>query len=407
VYPKNSLCLMSLRIDEVEPDPTHHRIHSNKKISRLKKSILAYGQLPIFIDQHNKIIDGHAVWRAMRELGKDSIIAYSANNLSNDEVKAIRLAIPQFQRQTKNDLEKLKQQFAVLGELKFEFKSIGLNTPKIKSLNDFASLAVCGAQAPVSCPGDIWRCNSHLVACGTFQNRSLTKELMADGPTDLALHNLSLDSLIQTTTNISDPLSLPRIREANRTYLSKLLDDLSGLSGENGALCITADWRNLADLILAARSINLDVIDIWIWNKATTRELIKAHQHLCFFGTPACRTLKKSATNRKDVWTPRGAPNIPALPAGKRAAVFAELFRTTVKAGGAILDTSVGSGEALLAAEKCKIRLAGFEPNPLVLDLAIRRWQMLSQSTALNARTGQPFGTRDPVVSDEGQANVR
>src|SRR5579863_3250681 len=70
----NSIESQWIPIGAVQPYARHARTHSKRAIEKIKKLIGHYGQLvPIIVDQNNVIIDGHAVWRAMTELGSSDI----------------------------------------------------------------------------------------------------------------------------------------------------------------------------------------------------------------------------------------------------------------------------------------------------------------------------------------------
>ena len=67
---RNSLDWQSFPIDQIKPYAAHSRVHNKRQIEKLKKLIRHFGQvIPIVIDREGVIVDGHAVWQAMRELG--------------------------------------------------------------------------------------------------------------------------------------------------------------------------------------------------------------------------------------------------------------------------------------------------------------------------------------------------
>ena len=74
---RNSNEWLSVPIDSIKPYGRHVRRHDRRKITKLKKLIGHFGQVaPIIIDDNRVIIDGHAVWQAMRELGSGDIAAF-------------------------------------------------------------------------------------------------------------------------------------------------------------------------------------------------------------------------------------------------------------------------------------------------------------------------------------------
>ena len=75
---------------EIKPYPGHARRHNKRQLERLKELIQRFGQIvPIIVDQNGVIVDGHAVWTAMRELGSGEIAVIIVANRTDPEIKAL------------------------------------------------------------------------------------------------------------------------------------------------------------------------------------------------------------------------------------------------------------------------------------------------------------------------------
>ncbi len=59
--------------------------------------------------------------------------------------------------------------------------------------------------------------------------------------------------------------------------------------------------------------------------------------------------------------------------------------------GEVVVDTFIGSGTSLIAAERTGRVCFGMDLDPLYVDLAVRRWQAWSGGKALDAETGETF----------------
>jgi ParB family transcriptional regulator, chromosome partitioning protein len=91
---RNSFEWQSFAIGQIKPYPGHARNHNKGQIEKLKKLIQHFGQMPIIVDRDGVIIDGHAVWRAMQELGSGEIAAVVVANRTGPEIKAEARAQP-------------------------------------------------------------------------------------------------------------------------------------------------------------------------------------------------------------------------------------------------------------------------------------------------------------------------
>jgi DNA modification methylase len=56
-----------------------------------------------------------------------------------------------------------------------------------------------------------------------------------------------------------------------------------------------------------------------------------------------------------------------------------------------VLDTFIGSGTTILAAERVGRRAVGVEIEPRFVDLAIRRWQQMTGKDAVHVDDGRTF----------------
>ena len=82
-----------LKLNKLKPYDKNHRTHPKKQIDLLAKNIERFGfTTPILVDKNNEIIAGHGRLLALKQLGKDDVPCVRMENLSGEEVKALRLA---------------------------------------------------------------------------------------------------------------------------------------------------------------------------------------------------------------------------------------------------------------------------------------------------------------------------
>ena len=108
---RNSIEWQSFAIRQIKPYPGQARNHNKRQIEKLKKLIRHFGQvMPIIVDGDGVIIDGHAVWRAMQELGSGEIAAVVVANRTGPEIKALRLALNRIPKDAAWDDERLREE---------------------------------------------------------------------------------------------------------------------------------------------------------------------------------------------------------------------------------------------------------------------------------------------------------
>ena len=69
--------------------------------------------------------------------------------------------------------------------------------------------------------------------------------------------------------------------------------------------------------------------------------------------------------------------------------------RTALREAILILDPFLGSGTAVIAAERSGRRCYGLELDPLYVDTIIRRWHRQTKLEAVHVESGETFNSRD------------
>jgi adenine specific DNA methylase Mod len=78
-------------------------------------------------------------------------------------------------------------------------------------------------------------------------------------------------------------------------------------------------------------------------------------------------------------------------PTGKPVHLVMDALLDCSRRGDIVLDSFLGSGTTLLAAERTGRIFRGIELDPLYIDTAIRRWQNLTGHDAVRAADGRLF----------------
>lgn len=85
--------IITKNISDLKPYKNNPKIHTDKQIEQIAKSIeLTKGlRQPIVIDKNNVIVCGHGRYLAAKKLGYDTVPCELVNDLTDDEIKAYRL----------------------------------------------------------------------------------------------------------------------------------------------------------------------------------------------------------------------------------------------------------------------------------------------------------------------------
>lgn len=88
----NKLEIKYVDIDDIKPYENNPRFNDNA-VEYVKNSIKEFGfKVPMILDKDNKIVTGHTRYKASLELGLKEIPVIYADDLTEEQIKAFRLA---------------------------------------------------------------------------------------------------------------------------------------------------------------------------------------------------------------------------------------------------------------------------------------------------------------------------
>ena len=83
------------KIGEIKPYDKNPR-NNDKAVEAVANSIKEFGwQQPIVVDKNNIIVIGHTRFKAAKVLGMNEVPVYIAKNLSDEQIRALRLTTTQ------------------------------------------------------------------------------------------------------------------------------------------------------------------------------------------------------------------------------------------------------------------------------------------------------------------------
>jgi len=90
---KPDMEIKSIKLSDIIPYKKNAKVHNKKQIESVAASIERFGMVqPIVIDSNNEIIIGHCRFEGLKKLNREEAPCVIATDLSEDEIKALRLA---------------------------------------------------------------------------------------------------------------------------------------------------------------------------------------------------------------------------------------------------------------------------------------------------------------------------
>lgn len=122
----HELIIVQKRIDEIHPYERNPR-HNDDAVKYVKRSIERFGfKVPIVIDRDGTIVAGHTRYKASLELGLETVPCVVADDLTDRQIKAFRLADNKTAEKSYWDFDLLNGELADL-KIDFNMDEFGFN----------------------------------------------------------------------------------------------------------------------------------------------------------------------------------------------------------------------------------------------------------------------------------------
>ena len=382
--------------------------NNDKAVEAVANSIREFGfKVPIVIDKNNVIIAGHTRLKAAKKLGLIDVPVVKADDLTEDQVKAFRLADNKVSEIASwNEdllLEELKAINLDMTQFNFE-EPLEITEEEDFNIDD----AIESISNPVTNQGELWKLGNHLLLCGDsttddvlrVMNGDLADLYLSDPPYNVAVSNS------QGMTIENDNLQDSEFRD----FLSKTFYQVERVLKEGGAFYVWhADTEGL-NFRAALLENNLTIKQNLIWVK---NQFIMGRQDYQWQHEPCLYGWKEGAShfftkNRKQATVIDDSINLDLLtkeelkeliqttilrfdkplkntdhPTMKPIPLIERLISNSSRKGEIVLDTFGGSGTTLLASEKLERKCRMIEFDPKYVDVIIERWEQLSGGKAV------------------------
>ena len=204
-------------------------------------------------------------------------------------------------------------------------------------------------------------------------------------------------------------------------FLSRSFRLLAKHSADGAIHFVFMDWRHIGEINAAGKEVYSELKNVCVWTKrnAGMGSFYRSRHELVFVfrhGRSSHRNnvqLGQYGRNRTNIWDYPGPScfgrgseegNLAALhPTVKPVRMVADAILDCSARGDAVLDSFLGSGTTLIAAERTGRRCFGIEIDPFYVDCAIRRWQALTGGKARHVETGLDF---DELVGEREATGV-
>jgi DNA modification methylase len=437
---RTKIAVVYLPISALRLDPANPRVHSARQIRQIARSIDAFDfSVPILADEEKTVIAGHGRILAARQLGLTEVPVILLEHLSEAQRRAFMIADNKLTENAEWDERLLAEQLRDLSLLDLDFSlevtgfEMGEIDLRIESLGDGSdgpdaadALPPAGSGPAVTRIGDLWLCGSNKILNGSALEPSAYSMLMDGAEAGVVFtdppYNVPIDGNVSGFGAVHHREFVEGSGEMSKDEFTDFLGGafklLARYSVPGSVHFISMDWRHQGEILAAGSRAYTELKNVCVWVKdsAGMGALYRSAHELVFVfknGKEPHRNniqLGRFGRDRTNVWKYPGAAalrrsdegNLLALAATpKPVAMVADAIMDVSARGDVVLDSFLGSGTTVIAAERTGRRCYGIEIDPLFVDTAIRRWEAWTRDRARHATSGMTF---EEVSAERGAA---
>jgi len=388
-----------LPIADFTADPENARVHDERNLKAIARSLEAFGQQkPIVVDRDGIIVAGNGTVAAASSLGWTEI-AVVRTGLDKDEARAYAIADNRTAELATWDAERLA---LTMGELDVDLAgAVGFSEEELGAMLEPFGLEDEEQEEvqeeptpeppadPITKPGDLWLLGEHRLLCGDSTDSENLARLLGD----------NRPSLLVT----DPPYGVSYEGGLNKVKRERLQgDDDPGLYG--AAISVVAKFldRNAAaylwhasvyadSALVALREAGFEPRACIIWNKlnagygAFMAHYMSKHEP-CIYAVRG-NAGWRGPTNEKTVWDIEQPRRNKFHPTQKPVECMARAVANHKSRD--VVDPFLGSGTTLIAAEQLGRKCYGMEISPAYCDVIVQRWENLTGQKAQMAEGGR------------------
>lgn len=390
-------------IERPIPYARNARIISDQAVAKVAASIKEYGwRQPIVVDADGVIIAGHTRLQAAQRLGLDKVPVHVAKDLSDQQVKAYRLADNRSGQESQWDndllrleLEEMDLDIGTLTDITaFDASELDalLGTPETMDEGDPDDTPEVDERGePDSQLGEVYELGPHRLMCGDSTNEDDWQALlggevgdavMTDPPYGVNYVGKTKDAL---PVENDDPEGLPELLNG---ALSIMLERCKA----GGAWYVAAPPGPLS-LVFENWLHGHDILrQCIIWVKDS---MVLGHSDYHYKHEPIYYGWKPGAPHRAppdrtqvSVWEVPRPKRSAEHPTMKPVELYERMMNNSTIAGEIVLEPFGGSGTTLIAAAKTGRVCRAMEIAPRYCDVIRRRWTKFARENGVEVGTG-------------------
>lgn len=369
--------VQEIKLKDIKPYGKNPR-KNDDAVPYVAESIKQFGfKVPIVIDKNNVIVAGHTRYKAAKKLGFKSVPCIIADDLTDEQIKAFRLADNKVSEKAEWDLDLLDSEIEGIFDIDMTDFGFELESEELEAEEDEYQGTV--PEDPVTRKGDMWKLGEHLLLCGDSTCITDVEKLMYEEKADMCFTDPPYGYEYQS--NLRKKSKKFDVIEND----DKILDFFPSIQLVcNGFIFICTTWKVLDKWIPLFKKYH-DLTNMTIWNKGGGGIGDLKYTFSTDYEVILCTNNGKEITGKRigSVWTiKKDSSSEYVHPTQKPIKLSEFAIRNTTERGDIVLDLFGGSGSTLIACEQMDRRCRMMEYDPAYCDVIVNRWEKFTGNKA-------------------------
>ena len=361
-------------------------------VDKVAASIREFGfKVPVVIDRDRTIVCGHTRVMAARKLKMGRVPCIVADDLTDEQVKAYRLADNKVAEFSEWDVDLLEGELDAIGidMTQFGFDPFEEEEPEI--IEDEIPEEV----EPVAKLGDIFQLGEHRLMCGDSTDAPAVEKMLGgvkarmvftDPPWNVAYGtNVEKGNAqgYKVRTILNDSMTTDQFHD----FMDRIFASMKNAIEPGCPTYVVMSAQEWGNLMLSLKDNGFHWSSTIIWAKDTlvlSRKDYHTQYEPIWYGWEDSASRLKNVKDRKqsDLWQIPRPKKSELHPTTKPVELVARAIKNSSDKGDVVLDLFGGSGTTLIAAEQTGRKAMLMELDPHYCDVIIARWEKLTGGKA-------------------------
>lgn len=379
----SKLKLVQMKISELKEYENNPR-KNEKAVDAVASSIRNFGfKVPIIIDANNVVICGHTRILASKKLGLEEVPCVIADDLTEDQVRAFRLADNKTAELAEWDLDKLAEelQFIDMDMLQFGFEDLEDSLERDVLEDEFDENEELPTN-PYAKRGDIFVLGKHRLMCGDSTVEADVAKLCNGKVADMVFTDPPYNVDYEGTAG---KIQNDKQKDADFfDFLTKAFNNMAANVKSGGSIyCCHADTEGI-NFRTAFKNAGFKLAECLIWVK---NSLVLGRHDYHWRHEPILYGWKEGASHyfvedrtQDTVWEYNKPKNNDLHPTMKPLELVGKAIKNSSKKGDTVLDLFGGSGSTLIASEQIDRSALLMELDEKFVDVIVKRYLRFVQT---------------------------